>query len=219
MDKLQYSLFDMGVNKPECIKLPLENADVEYYPNFINESEPFFLELVNNLNWQQDKLKIVGKSIPIPRLNAWYGDAGAHYGYSGIRLNHNDWCTILLTLKNRLLTELQLSFNSVLANYYRDGMDSMGWHSDNELELGEKPIIASLSFGDIRRFSFKLKKQSNGKPFSIDLESGSLLLMKGDTQHFWLHQLPKVSNRTKACLKGRINLTFRTIVMNGHNAE
>ena len=150
-----------------------------------------------------------GKPVLIPRLNAWFGDDEANYGYSGIRLKRNAWFAELLDLRNQIQQTFDYSFNSVLANLYRDGNDSVGWHSDDEKELGRQPVIASLSFGDTRRFSLRPKKLANHKPVHIDLQAGSLLLMAGDTQHYWLHQLAKTKQQG---LRGRINLTFRNIV-------
>ncbi|MCR8921889.1 alpha-ketoglutarate-dependent dioxygenase AlkB [Dasania sp. GY-MA-18] len=192
----------------ESYPLAMDNADVRYYPQFIADSKAWLPALQQQIQWRQDSIKVYGKQQPIPRLNAWYGDEGIHYAYSGLQLQHHNWCPVLAELRAMLEQKLGLRFNSVLANYYRNGQDSVGWHSDNEKELGPEPIIASLSFGDTRRFSFR----SNSQPRStshIDLASGSLLLMQGGTQQHWQHQLAKTQ---QVSVQGRINLTFRRIV-------
>lgn len=218
----QYSLFaGPHTNSERCntsrsIRLPLENADVVYYPNILADHYKQFYkcyeQLKSKLNWQQDKLIIYGKSVAIPRLNAWYSDKNANYAYSGMRLNRNDWCAPLLELKLIAEQVAQTSFNSVLANYYRDARDSVAWHSDDEPELGPEPIIASLNFGEVRRFSLRQRHGDKPKSYHIDLESGSLLLMRGMTQRYWHHQVPKVTGPGSAAVKGRINLTFRQIL-------
>lgn len=196
-------------SEQSCIQLSLPQADVRYFPQFIANHQAFFHRLKTNILWQQDQLSMYGKSVPIPRLNAWYGDAGAEYGYSGMHLQRHDWIPDLYELRVHLQLQLGFTFNSVLANYYRDGNDSVGWHSDDEKELGPNPVIASLSFGDARKFSFRSSTGSNQKPVHIVLEPGSLLLMAGETQHYWQHQLAKT---TEQGLQGRINLTFRNII-------
>ena len=201
----QQDLFNTAVDLQH---LPLANAKVCYVRDFIPGHAQLFTQLKEQINWQQDTLKMFGRRVKAPRLSAWYGDDNANYGYSGLRLQLNPWLPVLLRCKMLIEDRFNVPFNSVLANYYRTGQDSVGWHSDDEVELGADPIIASLSFGDIRRFSFKSKTQPKDKPVHIDLEPGSLLLMAEGTQNHWLHQLPK-SNRDN--LKGRINLTFRQV--------
>ncbi|WP_339668176.1 alpha-ketoglutarate-dependent dioxygenase AlkB [Dasania marina] len=188
--------------------LLMEHAEVCYYPHFISDAQVWVQPLLQAIKWRQDSMQLYGKQQAIPRLNAWYGDENMGYGYSGIQLQHNSWCPELFTLKQQLESKLGLNFNSVLANFYRNGQDSVGWHSDNEKELGSNPVIASLSFGDTRRFSFRTIAQPRTIRH-IDLESGSLLLMQGSTQHYWQHQLAKTQ---QASVQGRINLTFRRIV-------
>ncbi|UTW45937.1 alpha-ketoglutarate-dependent dioxygenase AlkB [bacterium SCSIO 12696] len=143
--------------------------------------------------------------MPIPRLNAWYGDRDAHYGYSGTRLPLNDWSVALMQLRQRVEGELNKRFNSALINLYRNGSDSVAWHSDDEAELGESPVIASLSLGAKRRF--QMRRKSGGQRYELTLESGALLVMTGATQRFWQHQVPK-ENRVE---EARINITFRRI--------
>jgi alkylated DNA repair dioxygenase AlkB len=146
-----------------------------------------------------------------PRLVAWYGDRGSDYTYSGIKLTPRPWTDLLRDIKKRVETVSATAFNSVLLNYYRDNRDSMGFHSDDEPELGVRPIIASLSFGEERTFVLKHKVNKLAKPVRLRLESGSLLLMKGETQRYWKHGIAKTS---RPC-GPRINLTFRRIVSQG----
>ena len=147
-----------------------------------------------------------GKINPIPRLSAWYGDEGTSYTYSGITMSPSPWTSLLLDIRQQLNDLSGNDFNSLLANLYRDGNDSVGWHADDEAELGENPTIASLSFGESRRFLMK-QKENEGEKLSLDLNNGDLLIMKGATQQNWLHQVP----RSKKQLGARINLTFRSI--------
>lgn len=166
-----------------------------------------FCQLQKNIVWRQDQLRIHGRKISIPRLNAWYGDAGADYSYSGIHFKALPWFPLLSELKEKAQTLSGKRFNSVLANCYRDGNDSVSWHSDDEAELGENPVIASFSFGATRDFALRHKTRRDLKTLKLPLTSGSLLVMTGSTQHYWQHQIPKSKRVTKA----RINLTFRQI--------
>lgn len=181
---------------------------VFFYAGFltVEESDRFFSDLYESINWRQEQIKIFGKTRPVPRLTAWYGDAGKSYTYSGIEHHAQPWNPTLKLIKSKVEDIAEVSFNSVLLNLYRDGKDSMSWHSDDEPELGQNPIIASVSLGATRRFSLKHKISKNLK-FNIDLTGGSLLLMKAETQHFWQHQIPKTSQ----VVEPRINLTFRII--------
>ncbi|EKD08690.1 MULTISPECIES: alpha-ketoglutarate-dependent dioxygenase AlkB family protein [Limnospira] len=178
------------------------------YGNFLKlaESDRLFGELYKSINWRQEQIKIFGKIRPIPRLTAWYADEGKSYTYSGIEHHAQPWNPTLKSIKSQVEDIAEVTFNSVLINLYRDGKDSMSWHSDDEPELGKNPIIASVSLGGTRRFSGK-HKISKDRKFHIDLTSGSLLLMKGETQHFWQHQIPKTSR----VVEPRINLTFRMV--------
>lgn len=182
-------------------------GDLVYYPDFydVQAAEHFFKICVEQLNWRQEQIKMFGKQVTIPRLQAWYGDADAKYKYSGLLLIPLPWDETLLTIKEHCQNQLNSHFNSVLANYYRDNNDSMGWHSDNEKQLGVQPTIASVSFGQERKFCVKHK--CSGEKINLTLQSGSLLVMQGDLQQNWQHALPK---STKP-LQGRVNLTFRNI--------
>lgn len=168
-----------------------------------NDADRVFQKLKNEINWKQDNIKIAGKEIPLPRLTAWYGDKG--YSYSGIVEKINDWTPYLLKFKNRLEEITNAKYNGVLLNYYRGNKDSIGWHSDDERELGNNPTIASISLGQER--DFKLRHKINKDIIKIPLYSGSLLLMKGETQHNWQHCIEK----SKKEMTERINLTFRYI--------
>jgi alkylated DNA repair dioxygenase AlkB len=172
------------------------------------ESDALFAELLSQTAWGQRHVKIYGKLYAEPRLTAWYGDAGKRYSYSGITLEPLPWTPLLLSIKARVDAAAQTTFNSVLLNLYRDGRDSNGWHQDNEPELGQNPVIASLSFGAARRFQLRHKFRKELPKLDLDLTHGSLLVMAGPTQHYWQHQIPKTAKPVVA----RINLTFRVIL-------
>lgn len=168
------------------------------------EADRAFADLMETVDWRQEHASLFGRKIPLPRLTAWYGEHG--YGYSGIRHRPATLTSGLGGLKSIVEKIAGMSFNSVLLNLYRDGRDSMGWHSDDEAALGPEPVIASLSFGGVRRFHFK--HRTHGERIAVDLDHGSCLIMHGRCQACWQHQLPK----TKREVNPRINLTFRTIV-------
>jgi alkylated DNA repair dioxygenase AlkB len=187
---------------------------LQYHENIfdVQSQNTLFDSLKRDIAWKQDHIKLFGKVHPTPRLVAWYGDPHCTYTYSGVVNTPLAWTPTLLTIKDRIEQLLYpAKFNCVLLNYYRDGHDKMGWHSDDEKELGPNPSIASVSFGATRRFDFKHKTDPNNK-FSLELHSGSVLLMQGDMQHHWLHQLPA----QKRILTPRINLTFRFIPEQTH---
>jgi alkylated DNA repair dioxygenase AlkB len=186
----------------------MPDAEVLFYRDFFSpsESETLFRELENNIQWEQTHIKMGAKVVPVPRLTAWYGDEGKAYTYSGITLHPHPWTPLLLSIKQRLESVTTARFNSVLLNFYRHGNDSVAWHSDDEPELGQNPVIASVSFGATRRFQLKHKHNPDWRQ-AVDLTPGGLLLMQGTTQHFWKHQIPK----TKKPTNPRINLTFRVI--------
>ncbi len=165
-------------------------------------------QLIDEVPWRAENVVVWGKSYPQPRLIAWYGDEGRSYQYSGVRLNPAPWTESLLLVKRKVERAAGVEFNSVLLNYYRDNRDSMGFHSDDEKELGEQPIIASISLGQERVFILKSKRDKVAKPVKLRLESGSLLVMKGDTQANWKHGIEK----EKRPCGPRVNLTFRRII-------
>jgi len=178
------------------------------YSNFLSskEADLCYTKLMKNIEWQTREITLFGKSMLMPRLTAWYGDEGVEYTYSKNKEIALPWTEELLFLKSKLEVELSSTFNSVLLNLYRNENDSMGWHADNEPELGKHPLIASISLGATRRFRIKNLKTKQTQGF--DLEHGSLLVMQGDFQEKWNHAIPK----TKREVGPRINLTFRKIV-------
>lgn len=189
-------------------QLPLKDAEVVYYPNFFSnkEADNYFNTLLHETKWQQDKIKVFGKVYDQPRLTAFFGENNEPYSYSNIVMYPTVFKGGILKIKQEIEAELTIKFTSCLANLYRHGKDSNGWHADDERELGKHPIIASLTFGQERFFHFKHKKDKTLK-HKILLKHGSLLLMKGGTQENWLHQIPK----TAKPVNPRINLTFRII--------
>jgi alkylated DNA repair dioxygenase AlkB len=192
----------------EKITFNIPDADIEYYPNFfkIDSSDELFEKLRKEIPWQQDNIKVYGKTHPQPRLTALFGNEGKSYSYSNIVMQPHHWNPLLVFIKNEIEKICQEKFTTVLLNYYRDGKDSNGWHADNEKELGRDPVIASVSFGAERYFQLQHNTIKVQK-LKIKLEHGSLLIMKGSTQHFWKHQIPK----TNVAIGPRINGTFRII--------
>ncbi len=191
----------------EALLIP--DAEVSYFRSAFtrDESNRLLTDLLANVAWKQEAIQLFGKEIQQPRLTAWYGDENAIYTYSNIVNHPLPWLPDLRQIKHRCETLTGARFNSVLLNYYRDGQDSMGWHQDNEPELGDNPVIASVSLGATRRFQLRHKKRKELATISIDLMHGSMLLMRGTTQRFWKHQIPKTAQAVGA----RINLTFRFI--------
>lgn len=187
--------------------LPFQGETI-FYPEFLEKksADYFFQNLKENLYWKQEPIKLFGKIVMQPRLTALYGNPDIPYGYSGIVMQAFPWTQELEELKNLIEEKAGQEFTHVLCNYYRDGQDSMGWHRDNEPVLGKNPCIASLTFGATRNFQLR-HYETKGHKLDIPLSHGSLLLMKGESQHHWEHQLPK----TKKVLGARINLTFRKI--------
>ena len=199
------------MNLGQSIRIPLKDgSDCHYLPEWLsaNESKELFERLLENVHWKHENIRIMGRWIPQPRLTAWYGDKDACYTYSGLKNEPLKWLPELHRIRTRLQEEFQTPFNSVLLNYYRDGSDSMGYHSDDEKELGETPVIASLSLGASRRFLIRSRTSDNDSSHRIDLDTGSLLMMSGHMQTNYKHALPK----SKKVMSGRINLTYRFIV-------
>ena len=190
-------------------RIPLEDAEIYYLPQLplAQPTEAVIDRLIDEVPWRAENIVVWGKTIPQPRLIAWYGDKEATYTYSGIRHDPLPWTDGLMEIKSRVEKVADTNFNSVLLNYYRHHRDSMGLHSDDESELGRRPIIASLSLGEERTFLFKHKTRKDVKVLRLKLASGSLLLMRGDTQHCWKHGIEK----EKRPCGPRINLTFRRI--------
>lgn len=206
----QLSLWDYGneKSKDQGEKLLMPDAEVTFYQSLFDthESNNLFVELYENTSWSQESTILFGKRVNLPRLTAWYGDIGKSYSYSKIIMQPLLWTPVLIKIKSKIEFLSEMKFNSVLLNLYRDGKDGVSWHSDDEPELGKNPAIASVSFGANRRFMFRHKIQKELK-YELELTHGSLLIMKGTTQHFWQHQIPKVNKLTQP----RVNLTFRQI--------
>ena len=188
-------------------RIALPRADVLYQPGWLPPAVAGALmqRLLREIPWTQHQVRMFGRELPSPRLSAWIGDADAVYTYSRVRHQPAPWTPALAQLRERLQVELGARFNSVLANRYRDGCDSMGWHADDEPELGREPLIASISLGAVRRMRFRARDRS--AVAAIDLADGSLLLMGGRTQTLYQHAVDK----TRADTGERINLTFRWI--------
>jgi alkylated DNA repair dioxygenase AlkB len=195
-----------GSNPKEGLTV-IENGEYIFYPNFFPKSESDILlkGLRNNIVWKQESMNMYGKKIDFPRLTAWYGNNDKPYSFSGITLQPLPWTSEILTIKNKIEPVAKTVFNSVLLNLYRDGNDSISWHTDAEKELGINPIIASVNFGATRKF--QLRHIKTKEKLEIELTHGSLLIMQGELQHFWQHQVPKTSKPVGE----RINLTFRVI--------
>jgi len=192
----------------KVIEINLPDAEIIYVEDFYNQqmANKLMHKLLQEINWQQDYIKMFGKTHAVPRLQAFYGDEGLDYSYSNIKLNTNKWTPTLKDIKQKVENFCNYAFTSVLTNLYRQGNDSNGWHADDEPELGINPVIASVSLGAARSFHLKNKNDKTIKQ-KIELENGSLLIMSGTTQHFYYHQLSK----TKRKVDKRINLTFRKI--------
>ncbi len=199
---------DVFNTSKQPVRLEMQDAEVMYYPAFFNpkESSEFFKSLLHSIQWRQDNITVFGKSYLQPRLTALYANNNSSYSYSNITMNPNPFTKELLLIKEKVESECSVKFTTCLLNLYRDGKDSNGWHADNEKELGKNPVIASVSFGEDRWFHFKHRTNKNLKQKMV-LQHGSLLIMKGKTQHNWLHQVPK----TKKTIGPRINITFRVI--------
>ena len=192
--------------KRETIRI--KDGEIEYYEEFLKaeKANAYLNKFLKLDSWRHDKIKLFGREIYQPRLTALFGESGKNYTYSGLEMIPETFTKELIEIKDQCEEISHTSYNVCLANLYRDGKDSMGWHSDDEKELGKHPIIASVSLGAERIFHLKHKKDKTAR-HKIRLQHGSLLIMKGTTQEFWKHQLPK----TQQSIGPRINLTFRKI--------
>lgn len=182
---------------------------LEYHPGLFDERESEFLlnKFIAESPWQQKVQKMYDKEVITPRLTAWYADVET-YDYTSLRRSApNAWTPELLMIKQKVEVIAGISFNSVLLNYYRDGNDSVAWHSDNEKALGKRPVIASVSFGQVRCFDIR-NKMDHSLKYGIRLESGALMIMKGDLQVDWEHRIAK----SVKPMKPRVNLTFRVVI-------
>ena len=206
--KQQSPLFENPPQSP-VIHHELSDASLLEYPHLYaaDEAQSLFRRLLEELPWESASIRIAGRLVPVPRLQCWIGNPEANYGYSGLRLKLVSWPDSLRPVKDRVELASGHQFNAVLANYYRDGRDSVAWHSDDEPELGTAPVVASLSLGVSRPFELRHKSRRELGKFRITLHPGSLLVMGDTVQRHWQHQLPKLPDLTEA----RINLTFRQV--------
>jgi alkylated DNA repair dioxygenase AlkB len=185
-----------------------DSCRVDYHPAYLSQdfADQLFCELLQMEGWRQDHIFVYGKRSPLPRLHRWFSTDNSEYRWSGIVMHPEPFPVITKSLLNMLGDETQAELNTALANLYRNNKDSVSWHSDDEPEMGQEPIIASISLGETRRFVFRCKSNRLHKVY-VDLEHGSLLLMRGKTQSLWEHSVP----RTQRARKERINITFRAI--------
>ena len=190
------------------MKTSIYQGEYTYVPHFLSEMErnEFYHDLTLNIPWKQESLQLYGREIPFPRLTSFHGDHDCTYTYSKQKRYPEPWTETLQLIKNKIELLIPYSFNCVLLNMYRNGSDSMSWHSDNEPELGINPVIASVNLGAAR--TLQLKHKTTKERINLLMENGSLLIMEGEMQHHWQHQIPK----TKKPIGARINLTFRKII-------
>ncbi len=190
------------------VTINYKGLEIISYEKFINTSDAdrIFSSALNEIPWETSTIKMYGKEVPIPRLQCWVGEPGCEYAYSGKSLQRYDFFEPLIEIRSLIQNQLGIYFNSVLANLYRDGNDSMGFHADDEPELGNNPVIASLSLGVERPLVFQNKDKTETKKFGQP--HGSLMLMQGATQSTWKHGIRK----SKKILEPRINFTFRNII-------
>lgn len=201
---------DLFIPDGEWRRLPLPDAEIFHLADadWLEGRESLLRALIEDTPWRAEEIVVFGKRQPQPRLTAWYGDPGSRYRYSGLDLEPLPWTKTLASLRGAIESACDARFNSVLLNYYRDGRDAMGLHSDDEAELGPAPVIASLSLGETRTFTLKHRFRKDVATVKLPLESGSLLVMKGATQRNWKHGV----GRERAHCGARVNLTFRRIV-------
>ena len=194
--------------RPEC--LDLVEGEARLWPAAFTppEADALFDALRGGVNWRQEQVLIFGQRRLVPRLVAWHGDAGARYTYSGTDHDPEPWLPALERVRDRAAELTGAQYNAVLLNLYRDGRDGMGWHADDEPELGRDPVIASVSLGAPRRFCLRHRRQRELK-LDLELPHGSLLVMEGPLQLHWVHALPK----TRRPVGERINLTFRRVAV------
>jgi alkylated DNA repair dioxygenase AlkB len=192
----------------EPLSLLPYQGEALFFPGFLaqTEADRLFRFLLDHISWQQQSIRIFGRSVMQPRLTASFADEGVSYVYSGIALASETWNPELADLKRRIEKATGCTFNTALLNLYRDGNDSMGWHRDNERELGPEPVVASLSLGATRRFLLR-EYHNKSNRIAVELSHGSLLLMRGECQEYWEHSVPK----TKSVTEERINITFRQV--------
>lgn len=209
MATLFTSGFASGGGEPEIIALG--DGELRLWPRFLTAAAAAHLlaSLTKEVPWEQSQIFIGGQYRPIPRLNAWYGDLRADYRYSGTQMTRNSWSPALLALRQQTENTTRSNFNSALLNLYRDGHDSVDWHSDDEHELGPDPRIATVSLGAERHLQLRAKHHGGAKRqrCQLLLPAGSLLLMSGALQAGWQHRIAKVAGLAQR----RISITFRTV--------
>ncbi|MCP9807774.1 alpha-ketoglutarate-dependent dioxygenase AlkB [Cyanobium sp. T1B-Tous] len=198
-------------NDPKKIDVALldyPEPAIRHFPNYLSprEADDLFSALLGLHGWRQDCINIYGKVHPLPRLHRWFAESGESYSWSGIEMRPEPFPVSLQEILARVSSENNVKFNTALGNLYRDGKDSVAWHSDDEPGLGPNPTIASLSLGATRRFLIR-KKNQHKQSMTFNLSHGSLLVMSGSTQVEWEHCIPK----SASCAEARINLTFRAI--------
>lgn len=199
---------DLLGSEQSRIDLGLAGAEAWLLPSYIPHHDALAVQLLDELDWQQPLVQVYGRRHKTPRLVCFYGDKDVTYRYSGVRHRALGWPRVLEHLRDRLHRDWGLRFNAVLCNAYRNGQDRMGWHSDNEAELGPDPSLASISLGADRRFAWrKVEPSGFGPSRPMELPGGSLLWMGKGLQARWQHGLPQ----QKACSRLRVNLTFRLI--------
>lgn len=203
----KYTESNNVVFKNEINAISIQNGEYIYIPNFFSafDSDNYFQNFISDIAWKQESMNMYGRTILFPRLTAWYGDNNKPYSFSGLTLKPNSWSSDLLEIKSKIELVNNGNYNSVLLNRYRSGNDSISWHTDAEKELGINPVIASVNFGATRKF--QLRHIKTQEKIEIYLTHGSLLIMQGELQHFWQHQVPKTTQK----MGERINLTFRLI--------
>lgn len=201
----QLNLFEEPQEEKKIVQIL--NGEYLYIPNFFDvpKANEYLKSFKENIIWKQESMKMYGKQVMFPRLTSWYGESDKPYTFSGITLQPHPWTKELMEIKAVIEPVCEVVFNSVLLNLYRDGNDSISWHTDAEKELGKNPLIASVNFGAERKF--QIRHNQTQEIIDIHLKHGSLLVMQGELQHFWKHQVPKQKKITEE----RINLTFRVI--------
>ncbi len=201
----QLDLFEEPKDYKQAIKI--RNGEYIYIPDFFDfeKAKAYLNAFKENITWKQESMNMYGKQVLFPRLTSWYGESDKPYTFSGITLQPHPWTKELKEIKSAIEPLCEVVFNSVLLNMYRDGNDSISWHTDAEKELGKNPLIASVNFGAERKF--QIRHNETQEIHDINLKHGSLLIMKGELQHYWKHQVPKQKKITQE----RINLTFRVI--------
>ena len=201
-------IIDANLKLPYTKHLMGASSIIEY-PNFWSKdcADKILNQLLSELSWRTDSITIFGKKIPIPRLQCWMGESHCYYKYSGISMTPLPWTPAMTAIRNRVQQTAGAMFNCVLINQYRNGLDSNGWHADDEKILGNSPVIASASFGATRKFLLKPKNGEKRQSSTFLLSHGSLIIMNAGIQEEWLHQIPK----EKQVAGVRLNLTFRYI--------